>query len=207
VFALLAVPAILLAVDMTISYRYIPHPETRDVVVGQTTDDSGQQVDVTKSVYTDTGRSERRRDVLFGAGLFVGGVAALGWSFRQLAKSTYFLVADDDGLLLRVDGIRQPSRRVFWYEIAEVRSGVIEDDGIDTEVFSIRFADEMAVPPYPAGGVPEPPWLHLYSDEWDIPAHQVAALIDHMVTPTAERPPPSVDDAAEVAPPPPEDPT
>ncbi|NIR40233.1 MAG: hypothetical protein GWN79_21890, partial [Actinobacteria bacterium] len=71
--ALLAVPAILLAIDMTLSYRFVGHPETRDVVVGQRTDESGQQVDITEAVLTDTGRSERRRDLLFGGALFVGG--------------------------------------------------------------------------------------------------------------------------------------
>jgi hypothetical protein len=179
VYALLAVPAVLLAVDMTISYRWIAPPETTDVVVGQTTDESGELVDITKDVLTDTGRSQRRRDLLFGAGLFVGGAAAIGWAFKELARPTRFLIADDEGLLVRVDGLRQPPRRFGWSDIAEVRSGIVEDDGIDAPVLSIRLVDVEQVPHLPAGGYSEPPWLHLYSDEWDQPAYQVAALLEH----------------------------
>lgn len=179
VYALLAVPAVLLAVDMTISYRWIAPPETTDVVVGQTTDESGELVDITKDVLTDTGRSQRRRDLLFGAGLFVGGAAAIGWALKELARPTRFLIADDEGLLVRVDGLRQPPRRFGWSDIAEVRSGIVEDDGVDTPVLSIRLVDVEQVPHLPAGGYSEPPWLHLYSDEWDQPAYQVAALLEH----------------------------
>ncbi len=179
VYALLAVPAVLLAVDMTISYRWIAPPETTDVVVGQTTDESGEMVDITKDVLTDTGRSQRRRDLLFGAGLFVGGAAAIGWALKELARPTHFLIADDEGLLVRVDGLRQPPRRFGWSDIAELRSGIVEDDGIDAPVLSIRLVDVEQVPHLPAGGYSEPPWLHLYSDEWDQPAHQVAAALEH----------------------------
>ena len=178
--ALLAVPAILLSVDMTIAYRFIPHPETRDVVVGQTTDENGQQVDVTEAVLTDTGRAERRRDILFGIGLFLGGSLALGWSLRQLISPTAFLTADDDGLLVRVDGARHPPRRLPWTDIVEVRSGVIDDDGVTTPVLSIRVVEGSELPLDPAGGVIDPPWLHLFAEEWDVPAHQVAAQIDRV---------------------------
>lgn len=180
-YAVLAVPAILLAVDMTISYRFIDHPETRDVVVGQTTDESGEQVDVTESVLTDAGRAQRRRDLLFGAVLFLGGAATLGWALRQLIRPTEFLRADDDDLMVRVDGLRRPARRLAWSDIAEIRSGVIEDDGVETAVLSLRLRDEELIPQTPSGAVAEPPWLHLLSDEWDTPAFQVAAQLDHMV--------------------------
>jgi len=184
VYALLAVPAILLAVDMTISYKWVRAPDTTAVVTGQTTDESGEMVDITSDLLTDTGRAERRRDLLFGGVLFLGGVAALGWSFRELARPTMFLIADDSGLVVRVDGVRQPPRRFEWSNIAEVRSGLIEDDGIDVPVLSIRFFDSTDVPHLPAGGSSAPPWLHLYAEEWDQPAHQVAALLDLKRPPT-----------------------
>lgn len=177
-FAVLAVPAILLSIDMLVAHRWISAPETSDVVVGQTTDESGEQVDVTNQVLTDTGRAERRRDVLFGGALFIGGVVAMGWALKELARPSHFLVADDDGLMVRVDGIRGRPRRIAWSDIREVRSAVIEDDGIDTQVLSLRFVDPTQVPVHPAGGFAEPPWLHLYADEWDVPAYQVAALVD-----------------------------
>lgn len=187
-YVLLAVPAILLAVDMTVSHRWVRAPETTDVVVGQTTDESGQQVDLTEAVLTDVGRAERRRDILFGGVLLLGGVVVTVWALRELTRPSRFLVADDEGLLLRVDGLRRPPRRVPWPEIAEIRSGVIEDDGVDIPVLSIRFTDPFRVPVQPAGAAADPPWLHLYSDEWDTPAHQVAPLLDHrlVAVPPAE---------------------
>ena len=103
VYALVAVPAILLAVDMTISYRYISHPETWDAVVGQTTDENGEVVDITEARLTDTGKAQRRRDLLFGAALFAGGAFAIAWSMRQLVRPTDFFSADDNGLTLRID--------------------------------------------------------------------------------------------------------
>jgi len=181
-YALLAVPAILLAVDMTVSNRFVRAPDTTEVVVGETSSESGELVDVTKDVLTDVGRAERRRDLLFAAALFVGGVAAMGWALKELARPTRFLLADDEGLLIKVDGVRQPPRRFGWSGIAEVRSGLIEDDGIETSVLSIRLLDAEDVPHLPTGGCSEPPWLHLYSDEWDQPAYQVAALLDHKLS-------------------------
>lgn len=180
--ALLAVPAVVLAVDMTISYRFIDFPETRDVTVGQTTDENGQLVDMVEQVYTDTGRAQRRRDVVFGAALFLGGASALGWSLLQLAKPGHFLSVEDDALWVNIDGPRHSKRRLAWEEIAEVRSGVIEDDGVDTPVLSIRLENPDWLIQHPSGGLADPPWLHLYSDDWDTPAHQVAALIEIQIS-------------------------
>lgn len=166
---------------MTVSHRWIRAPESSEVVVGQTSDESGEMVDLTKDVLTDVGRAERRRDLLFGGALFVGGAAAMAWALKELARPTRFLIADDDGLLIKVDGVRRAPRRIAWSGIAEVRSGLIEDDGVETPVLSIRLVDPEAVPRLPAGGLSDPPWLHLFSDEWDKPAHRVAALLEHQV--------------------------
>ena len=180
-FALLAVPAILLAVDMTVSHRWIRAPETSEVVVGQTSDETGETVKVIEEVLTDVGRTERRRDLLFGGVLFAGGVTAMAWVLRELVGPTRFLVADGKGLLIRVDGFMRPPRRLAWSGIAEVRSGLIEDDGIEAPVLSIRLVDAEEIPHLPAGAVSDPPWLHLFSDEWDTPAHRVAALLEYRV--------------------------
>ena len=183
-FAVLAVPAILLAVDMTVSHRWIRAPETTDVVVGQTTDENGEQVDITKPVLTDVGKAERRRDLLFGPMLFLGGVIAMGWSIKELARPTPFLVADEEGLLIRLDGMRRPPHRFTWDGIVEVRSGLIPDDGVEEPVLSIRLLDMEEVPYLPAGARAEPPWLHLDAEEWDTPAHEIAPLFDQMAART-----------------------
>lgn len=177
-FAALALPAIFVAIDMTQTNHFVPAPETTEIVIGQTTDAAGNTIDLTDSVLTDVGTNQQRRDLVFAVFLFVGGVATLAWATKELATPSPFLVADDDGLLIRVDGPGNPPRRFLWDGIVEVRSGLLDDDGEEAPVLSIRLLDIEDVPYLPAGGRAEPPWLHLYSDEWDIPAHQIAPFLD-----------------------------
>lgn len=177
-FAALAVPAIFVAVDLSQTHHFVPEPEKTEVVVGQTVDAAGNTVDVTEGALTDIGRTQWRRDLIFSVLLFVGGMATLAWAARELALPSPFLVADDEGLLVRVDGPGRPPRRFLWEGIVEVRSGLLEDDGEKAPVLSIRLLDIEEVPYLPAGGRAEPPWLHLYSDEWDLPAHQIAPFLD-----------------------------
>lgn len=177
-FAALAVPAIFVAIDLTRTHHFAPEPETTSVVIGQTTDASGNTVDLTQDVLTDVGRTEQRRDVFFGVALLVGGIAALGWAGKELVSPVPFLVADDEGLLIRVDGPGNPPRRFGWGGIVEVRSSLIDDDGAEIPVLSIRLLDIEEVPYLPAGARAEPPWLHVFSDEWEVPAHQIAPFLD-----------------------------
>ena len=193
-YSLLAVPLILLAVDMTISYRWFAEPETRDVteVIGSTTDASGEVTEITtiRSVLTPRGEADRRRDVFIGGAMFLGGAALMGWAIKELVSPTAFLEVDDEGLLVRVDGPRRPARRFNWDGIVEVRSGVLDDDGAPVPVLSLRLLDIEQVPYLPAGARAEPPWLHLYSEEWETPAHQLAPLLDQQAArsrPTGER--------------------
>lgn len=185
-YALIAVPMVLLALDMTIAYRFIPEPETTQVVLGETTNAAGETIDITKDVYTRTGEAQRRRDVVFGGGLLLAGVAAMAWAVRELVRPGRVLVADDHGLSLRVWGRRGDPLQVPWPDIVEVRSGLMDDEGAPVSVLSIRFVDDDHVPERPLGGVAEPPWLHLYADDWDRAAHQVAALLDVRVHRPAE---------------------
>lgn len=177
-YAALAVPAIFMAIDLTRTNHFAPPPETSSQVVGQRVDEEGATVDVTQQVLTEAGRSERRRDVLLSVFLFVGGAAALAWAGKEMVVPMPFLVAGDEGLLIRVDGPGRPPRRYGWDGIVEVRSGLLEEDGVEVPVLSIRFLDIEDVPYLPAAARAEPPWLHLYSDEWDVPAHHIAPFLD-----------------------------
>ena len=147
-------------------------------MVGQTTNENGDTIDITEERLTDVGRTEQRRDVFFGVALLVGGVAALGWAVKELFVPVPFLVADDDGLLIRVDGPGNPPRRFRWEGIVEIRSSLLDDDGEEIPVLSIRLLDIEEVPYLPAGARAEPPWIHVYADEWDAPAHQIAPFLD-----------------------------
>lgn len=177
-FAALAVPAVFLAIDLTRTHHFAPQPETTSVVVGQTINEDGDTVDVTEFVLTDVGRTQERRDLFFGVALLVASVGALGWAVKELVYPVPFLMADEEGLLVRVDGPGRPARHFPWPEIAEVRSSLIDDDGAEIPVLSLRFVDAGLVPAAPAGARTDVPWLHLYTDEWEVPAHQVAPFLD-----------------------------
>lgn len=177
-YATFAVPAILLAVDMLFSYRWYPEPASYDQVVGTTIDQFGQTVDVYRERYTQDGQAQRRRDLLTGGALLVGGSAAMAWGLKELLRPTALLRADDEGISVRIDGPGRPPRLFPWEEVAEVRSGVLVNDGAEVAVLSLRLRDAGMVPADPAGAEPDPPWVHLFADEWDRPAHQVAPLLE-----------------------------
>jgi hypothetical protein len=170
---------------MTISYRFYPEPEKTEVTVGSAVDESGSTVNVTELQLTETGRHERRRDVVFGIGLFLGGSAALGWGVREAVARRPVLQANPDGLTLPL-GRRGAPVVIPWDAIAEVRSGVLDDEGGTEPVLSLRFADPDQLPAEPRGAALDPPWLHVYAGDWDIPAHQVAPRVEAFATPYRE---------------------
>lgn len=182
---LLGSAMIVLAVDMTISYRFYAAPEGSDVTVGSVVDQAGSVVDVTERQLTETGRHQRRRDIVFGIGLFLGGSAALAWGVREAVARRPVLHADRDGLTLAL-GRRGAPIVIGWDAIAEVRSGVLEDAGGSEPVLSLRFADPEQLPHDPRGAALDPPWLHVFAGDWDVPAHQVAPRVEAFATPYRE---------------------
>lgn len=180
-YTLLAIPMLLLAVDMSISHRFFPEPETSDVTETVTLGD-GSTTEVTRQVLTNSGAAERRRALGWSIGLFAAGAGAAVWALKDLVYPRRILVLDDDGLVLQV-GRRTSSRTRFaWSDIGGVRSGVAEDDGGETPVLGLRFHDAELLPEDPWGGFVDEGWLYLYTAEWDRPAHQVAPLIEARVT-------------------------
>lgn len=179
-YAVLAVPAILLAIDMLVAHRWFPEPAATTQIVGSTIDDTGSLVDITTTQLTADGRAQHRRDLALGGFLLLGGVTAMGWSLKELIYPTVILRGEVEGISVRVDGPRHPPRLYPWDEVVEVHSGVRASDGADISVLSLHLTDPDQVPANPAGGEADPPWLHIYADEWDTPAHQVAPILDQM---------------------------
>ncbi len=177
-FLLLAVMAILLSVDMLVSHKWVPAPATYDAVIGSTVDENGNTIDVTKPVLTVDGKAQRRRDLAFGGALLFASLGTVVYSVIGLLRPRSVLRASDEGISVRVDGAGHPPRLLPWESIVEVRSGVRDDEGAEMPVLSIHLADVAMVPRDPAGGVSDPPWLHLWADDWDRPAHQIAPLLD-----------------------------
>jgi len=180
-YALVAVPMILLAVDMLWSYHFYPRPETTQGT-RQVTAADGSVVEETVQVYTDTGRAQRRRDVGWGVVLLAAGSASLVWAFVGVVVPRRLLAADTEGITLWLDGRRHAPVRLAWGEIAAVRSGLRTDEAGEVPVLSLLLHSPERVPPRPRGAVAEPPWLHLFASDWDRPAHLVSAQIEGYVT-------------------------
>jgi hypothetical protein len=180
-YALLAVPMILLAVDMLVAYRFFPFPETTTASSTITADD-GSTTEVTWQVYTDNGKAQRRRDLAWGSALGLGGLGVMGWACVGLVAPRRLLTADSEGLTLRLEGRRLPPLRLAWEEVAEVRSGLRHDQAGEVPVLSLRLHSPEKVPLRPSGALADPPWLHLFAGDWDRPAHEVAARVEGYVT-------------------------
>ncbi len=180
-YAVVAVPMILLALDMLVAYRFFPFPETTTASSTITADD-GSTTEVTWQVYTDNGKAQRRRDLAWGSALGLGGLGVIGWACAGLVAPRRLLTADAEGLTLRLEGRRLPPLRLAWEEIAEVRSGLRRDEAGEVPVLSLRLHSPEKVPLRPSGALSDPPWLHLFAGDWDRPAHEVAARVEGYVT-------------------------
>ena len=180
-YVLVAVPMILLAVDMLVAYRFFPSPETT-TASSQVAAADGSTTEVTFLVYTDNGKAQRRRDLAWGSALGLGGLVVAGWAFAGLVSRRRLLAADTEGVTLWIHGRRRPPLRLAWEDVAEVRSGVRRDQAGEVPVLSLRLISPEKVPLHPVGAVADPPWLHLFAEDWDRPAHEVAALVEGQVT-------------------------
>ena len=150
-YALVAVPMILLAVDMLVAYRFFPFPETTTASSTVTADD-GSTTEVTWQVYTDNGKAQRRRDLAWGSALGLGGLGVIGWACAGLVAPRRLLTADAEGLTLRLEGGACPPLRLAWEEIAEVRSGLRRDQAGEVPVLSLRLHSPEKVPLRPCRG-------------------------------------------------------
>jgi len=177
VYALFAIPMVILAIDMMFAHRWFPEPDTTEVAAVSTLED-GSTVDTTVMQLTRDGEAERRRDIVWGIGLLFAGAAAATWGIKDLMFPRRVLSMDLDFLTLRVGPRVSKVIRYAWSDIAEVRSGVLEDEAGPSPVLSVRFIDDSLVPPDPWSAVADPPWLHLYAIEWDRQAHEVAPMVE-----------------------------
>lgn len=176
-YVLFAIPMVLLAVDMMVAHKWFPEPDATQVPAVKTFED-GSTMDTTILQYTPDGLAQRRRELTWGVALLVGGAAAAAWGLKDLLFPRRVMTFEPDHLTIRVGPRIGMERRYLWSELAEVRSGVVRDEGGPVPVVSVRFIDDSLLPPHPWGGVVEPPWLHLYANEWDRQAHEVAPMME-----------------------------
>ena len=166
-YAVIGAALVLLAVDMTVSYRFFPYPD-------HTVTEADEATGTTTRVLT-----------LDGVVLGVGGGALLLWSVREVLVRRPLLVAGEEGLMVRLGTRREPPLQLTWEEIAEVRSGSQDDGAGFVPVLSLRLADPEVMPERPHAAIADPPWLHLIADEWDLPPRQVAPLVASFLASTS----------------------
>ena len=181
-YVLFAIPMVLLAVDMMVAHKWFPAPDTTEVPAVKTFED-GSTVDTTLNELTLDGKAQRRREITWGVALLLGGAASAAWGLKDLLFPRRVLTVEPDHLTLRVGHRIGMERRYEWGEIAEVRSGVIQDEAGPVPVVSLRFVDDSLLPPRPWGAVVDPPWLHLYANEWDRQAHEVVPMLQARLIP------------------------
>ena len=175
--ALVAVPMILLAVDMSVTHRYFPAPDTTQVQVGTEEGESGDTVAVFDDVLTRDGQAQQRREVALALFLFVSGVGLLGWAAKDLLAPKRLIEAGEDGIRLDIVRRGDPIIEIPWEEVLEIRSGTIVDDAGEAPALLIRVAVAEILPVRPYGAVVDGDWVKLYSEEWDRSAQDVAATL------------------------------
>ena len=129
---------------------------------------------------TNQGRSEQRADWLWGWGLVAAGGGLAIWSLSELGRRRRALAADDSGLYLDVSASRSD---VFlpWDQVQSIRSTVVEGDTGPTRSIEIAVSGTTWVPAHPLGATWDGNRLLLDADDWRIPAHEAAGLLDAML--------------------------
>ncbi|MDX1449417.1 MAG: hypothetical protein R3246_10205 [Acidimicrobiia bacterium] len=158
--AVLAVPLLLLAIDIAITNRVYPHPQQ---------DANGN--------LTGQGQSERRTDIVLGLGLATAGVALGAWSLYELREQTRpgsVLRADERGLELGTASRYEPPAWVPWQYVTSVRTTVDRDATGEHQVLAVEFRDDVTlradIPSSRVSGTR----LLLDPDNWDTPVVEVS---------------------------------
>lgn len=158
--AVLAVPLLLLALDVAVTNRVYPHPE-KDV----------------NGNLTLQGQSERRTDIVLGLGLGIAGIALGAWSLYELREQTRpgsVLRADEHGLELGTSQRWEPAVWTPWQRIVGVRTTVVEDAVGEHAALAVEFRDDVPVPPDIPSSRRHGNRLLLDPDNWDTPVVEVA---------------------------------
>lgn len=164
VAGLLAIPLILLAIEISFAHRLFGEPER---------DDDGR--------LTNQGLSETRADWIWAAGLAIAGVGLATWSFRELGAPRQVLVAEDEGLFLAVGSTRRPEVFVPWHQVDSLRSTVADDDAGPRPVLELDLTQRAWVPAEPVGARWHGRLLEIDAGTWRPAVHEVAGVLQMML--------------------------
>lgn len=155
--ALLAIPLLIIAVDLGFTYRIFPEPEE---------DANG--------VRTTQGESERRADQVWALGVGVAGLLLAGTSLRELGQPRVILSADEDQLRLDIGPRGARMVPLSWAQVATARSQRVADDFGEHRMLVLELVNADGLPLRPRGANLVGTTLEMDADSWSIPSHVVA---------------------------------
>ncbi len=177
---LLAVPALALALDLTITDRAIT-----DWVLRTVHAPSELRSDLARSPeqredggLSYQGESERRADVAWGIFFWLAAGGLLFWGFTELTTTRRVLSADDDGMRLMVGSA--PGHDVFvpWDQVRSVRSTVDDGPAGRQDVLEVVVEGPTWIPPNPSYARWDGNRLLVTAGDWATPAHEAAGVLE-----------------------------
>jgi deoxyribonuclease-4 len=161
---MLAIPLILIAIDLAFTHGFFRAPEANE-----------------DGSLTNQGLSEQRADLVWFAGLTIGGGMLIWWSLREITGSRRVVVADHDGLYLAIGSARQSEVFVPWSRIESIRSTFVEDETGPTPYLEVTISGPSWVPTEPRGARWEGDRLLVDATDWQTPVHEAAGLLQTML--------------------------
>lgn len=115
------------------------------------------------------------REMVWAVALLVVGLVLCIWGLKELLAPTKVVVADADGLAIKVRGPFRAPLRLSWSEVDDIGSASVEDEGEHLPVLWIRTMEPGSLPAGTWGARPiDDRTLALMSADWEI-SHVAAA--------------------------------
>jgi hypothetical protein len=86
------------------------------------------------------------RETVWAIALLVVGLVVTAWGLKELLAPTKVVVADKDGLSVKIRGPFRPPLHLPWSDVDDLGSATVEDDGEQLPVMWIRVSESVEVP-------------------------------------------------------------
>jgi hypothetical protein len=115
------------------------------------------------------------RETVWAVALVVVGVLVVAWGLKELLVPTKVVVADDNGLSLKVTSPFARPLTLSWDQIEDIGSATVEDDGEYLPVLWIRTIEPGVLPADGWGARPmDDRTMAVLTSDWEV-SHVVAA--------------------------------
>jgi hypothetical protein len=115
------------------------------------------------------------RETVWAVALVVVGVLVVAWGLKELLAPTKVVVADDNGLSLKVTRPFAQPLTLSWHQIEDIGSATVDDDGEYLPVLWIRTTEPGVLPADGWGARPmDDRTMAVMTSDWEV-SHVVAA--------------------------------